>query len=106
MLWDNLFHHHEDDEEQKDDDGDDILLQELKETKQKKQMAPSLWVRGLIVLLLFVMVFGPQLGYASFGSISTQLKEDMGLTDAQFGFLFAIFSLPNIVAVLIAGMCR
>ena len=33
-----------------------------------------------------------------------QLKTDFGYSDAELGFLFSIYSLPNILAVFIAGI--
>ncbi len=42
--------------------------------------------------------------FISTGAIYTQLKRDFDFTDAQLGVLFSIYSLPNTVAVLIAGI--
>lgn len=38
------------------------------------------------------------------GSIYTQLKRDFGYTDAQLGFLFSVYSLPNTFIVFFAGI--
>jgi len=67
-------------------------------------MRPNLFIRVGILVLLFLLVFGPTLSYSSVGALYTQLKADLGYTDAQLGFLFSAYALPNIVAVFFAGV--
>lgn len=92
---------------------------------------PSLAVRLVVLVLLFLLVFGPTLSYSSVGALYTQLKSDLGsvsaqsgvlwfdawltecmlgavdmsrFSDSQLGFLFSAYALPNIVAVFFAGV--
>lgn len=87
LMWDNFFHHQSVDLEE----GGTPAL-------------PPLWIRIIVLLLLFLCVVGPCLGYASVGALSSQLSTELGFTDAQVSFLFAVYCLPNMVAVFVAGI--
>jgi MFS family permease len=86
-FWDNWFHH-------------------TLPVKDPSSIVPipPFPVRAIVLVLLFLLVFGPSISYSSVGALYTQLKADMGFTDAQLGFLFSAYALPNIVAVFFAGV--
>ena len=67
------------------------------------QVVPLVW-RIIALILTFVLVWGPSLGFPTFGAIYTQMKTEFGYSDSQLGFLFSVYSLPTIFAVLFAGV--
>eukprot|EP01102_Stenamoeba_stenopodia_P011345 TRINITY_DN347_c1_g1_i1.p1 TRINITY_DN347_c1_g1~~TRINITY_DN347_c1_g1_i1.p1 ORF type:complete len:447 (-),score=69.93 TRINITY_DN347_c1_g1_i1:44-1384(-) len=74
--------------------------------KKKEAALPPLGVRTFVLFLLFMIAVGPCLGYASVGALYSLLRSDPRLlfTDVQISFLFAVYSLPNMVAVFVAGI--
>jgi len=65
---------------------------------------PSLPVRILALVLLFLLTFGGSITYSSVGALASVLKEEYGISDSQYNTLFSIYSLPNIVTTFIAGL--
>jgi MFS family permease len=60
--------------------------------------------RWLVLFLLSVAMFGNYYAYDCIGPLADQLQRLLGYTDTQIGTLNAIYSLPNIVMVLIGGI--
>lgn len=68
-----------------------------------KPMAPS-GLRWTVLLLVSVAMFGNYYAYDAIGPLADHLQRLLGFTDTQIGMLNAIYSLPNIVMVLIGGI--
>ncbi len=66
--------------------------------------APPASIRWTVLLLISVAMFGNYYAYDSIGPLADHLQKLLGFTDTQIGTLNAIYSLPNIVMVLIGGI--
>lgn len=66
--------------------------------------APSTWVRWAVLLFTSLALFGNYYVYDSIAPVASLLAEKLGFQDTQLGTLNAIYSLPNIVMVLIGGV--
>ena len=64
---------------------------------------PRSW-RWAVLIAISVAMFGNYYAYDSIGPVADSLQRDLGFTDTQIGTLNAIYSLPNIVMVLIGGV--
>ena len=62
-----------------------------------------LW-RWLVLVALSVAMFGNYYAYDAIGPVADLLQRQLGYTDTQIGTLNAIYSLPNIIMVLIGGI--
>ena len=60
--------------------------------------------RWLAFALLSVGMFGNYYVYDSIGPVANMLQQQLGFTDQDIGTLNAIYSLPNIVMVLVGGV--
>ena len=65
---------------------------------------PPAAVRWTVLTLISVAMFGNYYAYDSIGPLADHLQRFLGFTDTQIGMLNAIYSLPNIVMVLIGGI--
>ena len=65
---------------------------------------PTLSVRCTVLVLLSVAMFGNYYFYDCVAPLADLLKSQRGFTDTQIGWLNAIYSVPNIVMVLIGGI--
>lgn len=61
-------------------------------------------LRWWILALLSAVMFGNYYVYDAIGPLADQLQTTLGYSDTQIGTLNAIYSLPNIVLVLIGGL--
>ena len=61
-------------------------------------------VAWLVLALLSVALYGNYYVYDSIGPIADLLHRQRGFSDTQIGMLNAIYSLPNVVLVLIGGL--
>jgi MFS family permease len=61
-------------------------------------------VAWLVFLLVAVAMFGNFYVYDSIGPVADLLQRQRGFTDTQIGLLNAIYSLPNIVLILVGGV--
>jgi MFS family permease len=59
---------------------------------------------GLVLLLIAVASYGNFYVYDSIGPVADLLQRQRGLSDTQIGLLNAIYSLPNVVLVLVGGI--
>ena len=65
---------------------------------------PPAIARWIVLVLLSIMMFGNYYAYDAVAPLADTLKRLLGFTDVQIGTLNAIYSLPNIVMVLIGGI--
>jgi len=61
-------------------------------------------VAWLVFLLVSVATYGNFYVYDSIGPVADLLQRQRGFTDTQIGLLNAIYSLPNIVLILVGGV--
>jgi MFS family permease len=64
---------------------------------------PAVW-RWAVLVAISVAMFGNYYVYDSIAPVADLLQRQLGYTDTQLGLLNAIYSLPNIVVVLIGGV--
>ncbi len=60
--------------------------------------------RWLVLVLISLAMFGNYYIYDSISPLADVLKAQLGFTDANIGWLQAIYSIPNIIMVLIGGL--
>ena len=68
-----------------------------------KSPPPAIW-RWAVLVAISVAMFGNYYVYDSIAPVADLLQRLLGFTDTQIGMLNAIYSLPNIVMVLIGGV--
>jgi MFS family permease len=68
-----------------------------------KNPPPAVW-RWSVLVAISVAMFGNYYVYDSIAPVADSLQKLLGFTDTQIGTLNAIYSLPNIVVVLIGGV--
>ncbi|MEX2151404.1 MAG: MFS transporter [Steroidobacteraceae bacterium] len=61
-------------------------------------------VAWLVLALLAVAYYGNYYVYDSVGPVADLLERQRGFSDSQIGMLNAIYSLPNIVLILLGGI--
>ena len=66
--------------------------------------SPSRALAWLAFMLIAVVSYGNFYVYDSIGPVADLLQQQRGFTDTQIGMLNAIYSLPNIVLILIGGV--
>ena len=62
------------------------------------------FVPWIVLGLLSAMFFGNSYVYDSIGPVADLLQSQRGFSDSQIGMLNAIYSLPNVVLVLVGGL--
>jgi MFS family permease len=65
---------------------------------------PPITIRWTVLGLVSVVMFGNYYVYDAIGPLADHLQRFLGYTDTQIGMLNAIYSLPNIIMVLIGGI--
>ncbi len=60
--------------------------------------------RWVSLLMISFVVLGTYYAYDSISPIGDLIKKDLGITSAQFGYLYSAYSLPNFVMLLVGGM--
>jgi MFS family permease len=68
-----------------------------------KNPPPAVW-RWSVLVAISVAMFGNYYVYDSIAPVADLLQKQLGFTDTQIGTLNAIYSLPNIIVVLIGGV--
>jgi len=68
-----------------------------------KNPPPAVW-RWSVLVAISVAMFGNYYVYDSIAPVADLLQKQLGFTDTQIGWLNGIYSLPNIVVVLIGGV--
>ncbi len=66
--------------------------------------APPAAIRWGVLVLVSLAMFGNYYAYDSIAPLADILKNQLGFTSTQIGTLNAIYSLPNIIMVLIGGV--
>ncbi|EGR30537.1 major facilitator superfamily protein, putative [Ichthyophthirius multifiliis] len=61
-------------------------------------------MRLLALLFMCFLTFGSYMCYDFPGYLLNQIKKDMSLTNLQFSLLYSVYSLPNIILPLLAGI--
>lgn len=64
---------------------------------------PSRFYRWLVLIFVSLAMFGSYYAYDALSPIADILKQQLGFTDLDIGFLQAIYSFPNIFTVLVGG---
>jgi MFS family permease len=62
------------------------------------------WLPWLVLALVSIANFGNFYVYDSIGPVANLLQQGRGFTDTQIGLLNAIYSLPNVVLLLVGGL--
>lgn len=62
------------------------------------------WTPWVIFILVAVALYGNLYVYDSIGPVADLLQRQRGFSDTQIGMLNAIYSLPNIVLILVGGV--
>jgi MFS family permease len=65
---------------------------------------PSRLYRWLVLVFLSLAMFGSYYAYDALSPLADVLKQQLGFSDDNLGFLQAIYSFPNIFTVVIGGM--
>lgn len=65
---------------------------------------PPSSLRWLILVVVSLAMFGNYYIYDSISPLADVLKERLAFTDSQIGLLNAIYSIPNVVMVLVGGI--
>ena len=68
-----------------------------------KPAPPPVW-RWAVLVAISVAMFGNYYVYDAVGPVADLLQRDLGFSSTQVGTLNAIYSLPNIIMVLIGGI--
>ncbi len=73
-------------------------------TRMNNKTSPALLTAWLICGLVSLAQYGNFYVYDSIGPVADLLQQQRGFTDTQVGMLNAIYSLPNVVLVLVGGI--
>jgi MFS family permease len=65
---------------------------------------PSRLYRWLVLIFVSLAMFGSYYAYDALSPLADVLKQQLGFTDLDIGFLQAIYSFPNIFTVLVGGV--
>src|SRR6202011_1067351 len=64
---------------------------------------PSPMYRWLVLIFVSLAMFGSYYAYDALSPLADVLKQQLGFSDLDIGFLQAIYSFPNIFTVVIGG---
>lgn len=67
-------------------------------------LPPPRWYRWMVLVLISLAMFGNYYIYDSISPLADVLKAQLGFSDGDIGWLNAIYSIPNILMVLIGGV--
>lgn len=73
-------------------------------TTAQPKMEPPVGIRWAVLVFASLAMFGNYYVYDSIAPLASVFTEQLGFTDTQIGALNAIYSLPNIITVLISGL--
>ena len=66
--------------------------------------APPAALRWIVLVVISLAMFGNYYVYDSISPMADLLKDQLGFTDSQIGTLNAIYSVPNVLMVLLGGL--
>jgi len=72
--------------------------------KTLEPIQPPFIYRWGVLLFVSVAMFGNYYVYDAIAAVADVFKDQLGFTDSNIGFLNAIYSVPNIIMVLIGGV--
>ena len=70
----------------------------------EKTKETVLKLRWLILVLMGLVIFGSYFAYDAVSPVADYIMKGMSISSAQFGLLFSVYSLPNIIMVLLGGI--
>jgi len=65
---------------------------------------PPVFYRWAVLVVISLAMFGNYYVYDAISPIADLLKEQLGFSDSNIGLLNAIYSVPNVIMVLIGGI--
>jgi len=65
---------------------------------------PPVFYRWAVLVVISLAMFGNYYVYDAVSPIADLLKEQLAFSDKNIGLLYAIYSVPNIIMVLIGGI--
>jgi MFS family permease len=74
------------------------------ESTDRPVLPPPASARWTVLVLISVAMFGNYYAYDAIAPLADHLQRLLGFTDTQIGTLNAIYSLPNIIMVLLGGI--
>jgi MFS family permease len=80
------------------------MAADLEPAHPASRPVPGPIYRWLVLLFISLAMFGNYYVYDSISPLADVLKRQLGFSDANIGLLNAIYSLPNIVMVLVGGI--
>jgi len=72
--------------------------------KEKIETVPSRLYRWVLLLFVSLLTLGSYFAYDSIGPIAPMLKAQLGIGSEQIGWMYSIYSLPNLIMVFIGGI--
>src|SRR5712671_2017327 len=81
----------------------EICLPEPVPMPETVRPEPSRLYRWLVLIFVSLAMFGNYYVYDALSPLADVLKQQLGFTDLDIGFLQAIYSFPNIFTVLVGG---
>jgi MFS family permease len=73
-------------------------------SKSAERLPPPKYASWAVLVLLSIAMFGNYYAYDAIAPLAEMLSKQLGFTDEQIGMLNAIYSLPNIIMVLVGGI--
>ncbi|NIM59740.1 MAG: MFS transporter [Candidatus Aminicenantes bacterium] len=70
----------------------------------EKTKETILKLRWLILILMGLVIFGSYYAYDAVSPVADFIMKGMDISSAQFGLFFSVYSLPNIIMVLLGGI--
>lgn len=71
---------------------------------KEKTKEAVLRLRWLVLVLMGLVIFGSYYAYDAVTPIADYIMVGMSMSSAQYGLLFSLYSLPNIIMVLLGGI--
>ncbi len=71
---------------------------------KKNIILPPFWLRWLVLIIVSIAMMGNYYIYDSISPLADLLKQQLGFSDTAIGTLNAIYSIPNVIMVLIGGI--
>lgn len=76
----------------------------MPDTPSSARPAPPQWFRWTVLVVISLTMFGNYYVYDALSPIADLLKAQLGFTDSQIGWLQGIYSIPNVLMVLVGGI--